>query len=50
MSAIKLEGYTFANPMEMMTKVNIIDSKIFLEEFILVFDKWKCRQRECIDR
>jgi hypothetical protein len=34
----------------MIKKMNIILSKIFREEFILVFDEWKCRPCECIDR
>jgi hypothetical protein len=50
MLTIKLEECTFANPIEVMTKVNTIHSKIPLEEFILIFDKWKCIQRERVDR
>jgi hypothetical protein len=45
----KLEGFTFVNPVEVMTEVNTILRKILLEEFFLVFDEWKCRLHECID-
>jgi hypothetical protein len=39
-----------ANQIEAMTEMNAIFSKIPLEEFILVFNEWKCRPRECIDK
>jgi hypothetical protein len=45
----KLKRYTFANLIEMMTEMNTLLSQIPLEEFVLVFDKWKRRLRECID-
>jgi hypothetical protein len=46
----KLKVCTFANPIEGMTEVNTILSKISLEEFILVIDEWKCRLRERIEK
>jgi hypothetical protein len=46
----KLEGCTFANPIEVMTEINTILSKIPLEIFILIFDEWKCTVRECIEK
>jgi hypothetical protein len=46
----KLGRCTFTNPVEVMMKINIILSKIPREEFILVFDEWKCRLCKYIDR
>jgi hypothetical protein len=46
----RLEGYMFEDPVEVMTAVSTFLSKILLDVFISVFDEWKCRLRECIDR
>jgi hypothetical protein len=45
----KLERFMFGDPVEMLTTVSIILNTIHLDEFISVFDEWKCRLRECID-
>jgi hypothetical protein len=45
-----LEGHTFASAIEVRGEMNDILMKIPFDEFILVFDEWKCRLRECIDR
>jgi hypothetical protein len=46
----RLEGYALGDPVEVMTTVSTILSKIPLDESISVFDEWKCKLRECIDR
>jgi hypothetical protein len=46
----KLEGSTFGDPVEVLTALSTILSMIPLDEFIAVFDEWKCGLRECIDR
>jgi hypothetical protein len=46
----KLKEVIFANPVEVMTEINTIFNKILLEEFIVVFDEYKCRLHEYIDR
>jgi histone-lysine N-methyltransferase SETMAR len=46
----RLEECTFGNPIEVMMAMSIILGKTHLDEFILVFDKLKCRLCECIDR
>jgi hypothetical protein len=46
----KLEGFTFGHQIEMLLAMNTIFSTIPHEEFISVFNEWKSRLRECIDR
>jgi hypothetical protein len=46
----KLEGSTFGDQIKVLLPVNTIFSKIPREEFISVFDEWKSRLHECIDR
>jgi hypothetical protein len=46
----KLEGSTFGDPVEVLTAVSTILSTIPLNVFIFVFDEWKCRLREYIDK
>jgi hypothetical protein len=46
----KLKGHTFASAIEERTEVNNILMNIHFDDFILIFDEWKCRLRECIDR
>jgi hypothetical protein len=38
------------DPVGILTAVSTILSMILLDEFISVFDKWKYRMRECINR
>jgi hypothetical protein len=45
----KLERSTFGNQIEALLAVNTMFSTIPCE-FITVFDEWKSRLRECIDR
>jgi hypothetical protein len=46
----KLEESTFGDQIKVLLAVNTIFSTILREEFISVFDEWKSRLRECIDR
>jgi hypothetical protein len=45
-----LEGSTFGDQIEVLLAVNTIFGTIPREEFISVFDEWKSRLRECIER
>jgi hypothetical protein len=45
-----LERSTFGDQIEVLLAVNTIFSTIPREEFISMFDEWKSRLRECIDR
>jgi hypothetical protein len=46
----KLEGSIFVDQIEVLLAVNIIFSTIPREEFISVFDEYKCRLHQYIDR
>jgi hypothetical protein len=46
----KLEESMFRDQIEAFLAVNIIFSTIPVEEVISVFDEWKSRLRECIER
>jgi hypothetical protein len=45
-----LEGSMFANPVKMITEMNTILTKISFDRFFKVFDEWKCKLREFINR
>jgi hypothetical protein len=46
----KLEGSTFGDSIEVLTTMSTILRTIPLDEFVLVFDEWKCRLHEYTDR
>jgi hypothetical protein len=46
----RLEECMFGDPIEVMTVVSTILSKIPFDEFISVFDEWKYRLRKSINR
>jgi hypothetical protein len=46
----KLEEFTFWILIEVLTVMITILSMIHLDQFILIFDDWKCRLRKRIDR
>jgi hypothetical protein len=44
----QLKRSMFGNAVEVLTAVSIILSPIHLDEFVSVFDEWRCRLLECI--